>query len=290
MNKPDILNGDLWIYAIHSKKAEMIRALEDNGIVPKDRTYESCLIESIKCNRNEISNYIRDFLFDKSKSNENRNNEKFELNKSPVLYHNFEFIPDDFESIFKLIFHLKQNEYSSLVKLVNDQTQFFFDTNDYIAINPAKRICMKYLVQQKSTKKKFVITSYDFKDCINEFSMMMMCRYPSILNIKGFSPVDPDNENNESILTDYYEMALFDYIYKKRRRRDNYAKTNDYIIFLGIAIGLRSLHKNGIIHELLYQGSILLDENLYPIIQKVEITKRLIFIHDNQFKPIQISK
>ena len=159
MNKPDILNGDLWIYAIHSKKAEMIRALEDNGIVPKDRTYESCLIESIKCHHNEISNYIRDFLFDKSKSNENRNNEKFELNKSPVLYHNFEFIPDDFESIFKLIFHLKQNEYSSLVKLVNDQTQFFFDTNDYIAINPAKRICMKYLVQQKSTKKKFMITS-----------------------------------------------------------------------------------------------------------------------------------
>ena len=37
---------------------------------------------------------------------------------------------------------------------------------------------------------------------------MMMCRYPSILNIKGFSPVDPDNENNESILTDYYEMTL----------------------------------------------------------------------------------
>ena len=72
MNKPDILNGDLWIYAIHSNKAEMIHALEENKILPKDLTYEKCVVESIKCHHNKIANYIRDSLFDKSKDNKNK--------------------------------------------------------------------------------------------------------------------------------------------------------------------------------------------------------------------------
>ena len=286
MNKPNILNGDLWIYAIHSNKAEMIHALEENKIFPIDRTYEACLIESIKCHHNEIANYIRDSLFDRSKWNEKEYDEDDEdedelgIYKSPVLYHNFEFMPDDFEGIFGLIFYLMQNKYSSLVKLLKDQTQFFFDINDYSVKYRNERFFVSFIVQKKSALKEFMITLYDVKDNVNELSRMMMCRYPPILSIKGFSSVGPNNEKNDSILTDYYEMTLSDYINQKKK--GNYTKTNDYIIILGITIGLRYLHKIGIIHEVLYPGSILLDENLYPIIQKVEISKKLFITYLNQ--------
>ena len=251
----------------------MIHALEENKILPKDLTYEKCVVESIKCHHNKIANYIRDSLFDKSKDNKNK--VAFGIDKSPVFYHNFEFMPDDFESIFKLIFYLMQSKYSALVKLVNDQTHFLIDINDYRVLKYDHIIFDSFVVQQKSTSKEFMITSYFVQDCTNEFTRMMMCRYPSILGIKGFSPVDPDDRPKPSILTDYYKMTLYDYI--NTRKTGNYTKTNDYIIILGMTIGLRFLNNNGIIHELLHPGSILLDENFYPIIQNVEINKRLIY-------------
>ena len=168
-----------------------------------------------------------------------------------------------------------QSKYSALVKLVNDQTHFLIDINDYRVLIYDHIIFDSFVVQQKSTSKKFMITSYFVQDCTNEFTRMMMCRYPSILGIKGFSPVDPDDSPKPSILTDYYKMTLYDYI--NTRKTGNYTKTNDYIIILGMTIGLRFLNNNGIIHELLHPGSILLDENFYPIIQNVEINKRLIY-------------
>ena len=270
MNKPDILNGNLWVYAIHSNKSGMIHALEENGISPNDQTYEECLIESIKCHHNEIADYISNSLLDKSEWNEDKT--EFELNRSPVLYHNFELMPDDFEGVFKLIFYLMQNEYSPLVKLINDQTQFFIDINDYEMLKHDKSILFSesFVVQQKSTSRKFMIKSYNFTDYTDELSRMMMCRYPPILDIKGFSPVDLVNVDCATILTNYYEMTLNDYINEKKTK--NYSKTNDYIIILGITIGLRHLYKNGIINEYLNPDSIYLDENLYPIIDNVEFS------------------
>ena len=81
INCPKLLNGDLWLYGIHSNNAEMIHILEENQIFPKDRSYEECMIESIKCHHNEIVNYIRDMLYDKSKSNEDKFDEENYSNK-----------------------------------------------------------------------------------------------------------------------------------------------------------------------------------------------------------------
>ena len=160
------MNGDLWIYGIHSNNAEMIHILEENQIFPKNRTYEGCMVESIKCHHNEIFNYIKDVLFDRSKWRENNFEDDYydglydelRLNKMPLFYHNFELIQNDFESIFKLIFYLNQYEYSSLVKFVNDQTNFFFNNNDYKhdkrCIFAEDSYFVEYIVEEKKYIKK----------------------------------------------------------------------------------------------------------------------------------------
>lgn len=54
------LTSSMWIYAIHSCNAELIRYLEDNHVSPPDNDYERILEESIKCHHNDISNYLID--------------------------------------------------------------------------------------------------------------------------------------------------------------------------------------------------------------------------------------
>ena len=56
------LSTSLWLYAIHSKNAEMIYFLETNSIQPPENTYETCIIEAIKCHHYDIAIYIKDNL------------------------------------------------------------------------------------------------------------------------------------------------------------------------------------------------------------------------------------
>ena len=58
------LTSSLWIYAIHSRNAELIHLLEENGIESEDKTFEECLKESIKCHHNDIANYIKENCLD----------------------------------------------------------------------------------------------------------------------------------------------------------------------------------------------------------------------------------
>lgn len=168
-----------------------------------------------------------------------------------------------------------QNEYSSLVKFLNDQTQFFFDINNYEYVDKRKSAdsiyFYKYILKDKRTLEKFVFKILKKEYYVDDLSRMMICKCPSILGIKGFSLY---NDKEPSILTNFFYITLHDYIDKKRKGLSSSTKTDDYIIILGITIGLRYLHKNGIIHETLCPDSILLDENLYPIIQNVELLKK----------------
>lgn len=47
----------MWEYAIHSQNAELIHFLEDCDVEPSV-SYEECFKESIKCNHNDIADYI----------------------------------------------------------------------------------------------------------------------------------------------------------------------------------------------------------------------------------------
>lgn len=52
------LEQSLWPFAIHGANAELIHLLEDNNINPKDKSFENCFVESIKCHHNDVANFF----------------------------------------------------------------------------------------------------------------------------------------------------------------------------------------------------------------------------------------
>ena len=60
------LNPSIWLFAIHSNNAEMIQFLEDNHVLPNDKSYKNCFKESVKCYHNNIAQYIQDNLLENS--------------------------------------------------------------------------------------------------------------------------------------------------------------------------------------------------------------------------------
>ncbi|KAK8886774.1 hypothetical protein M9Y10_042244 [Tritrichomonas musculus] len=56
------LNDSIWLYAIHGDDAEIIRLLEDKYKVKLENNSSllfKCILESIKCHHNDITNYLR---------------------------------------------------------------------------------------------------------------------------------------------------------------------------------------------------------------------------------------
>ena len=62
------LNPSLWIYGIHSDNPEIIHFLEENNVEPPKGEYLECLLQSIECHHNEISEYINDQLLTSEKA------------------------------------------------------------------------------------------------------------------------------------------------------------------------------------------------------------------------------
>ena len=61
------LESSLWLYSIHGLNPEIIQILEENKIMPNDiNLYQNCLIESIKCHNNDITNYIQNNFIESS--------------------------------------------------------------------------------------------------------------------------------------------------------------------------------------------------------------------------------
>ena len=96
------MNPSLWLYSIHGNNPEMIHFLEENKVIPKDKSYEECLKESIKCHHNEIAIYIQDNLIINYKEIPKRCFTQSFISYS-FEYYNYYFIPeenDDFNYIF----------------------------------------------------------------------------------------------------------------------------------------------------------------------------------------------
>ena len=91
------LTPSLWLYAIHSKNAELIHLLESNEVPPpkskrnkkeekSNTNYEECLIESIKCHHNDIADYIENNFINQT---EKDSEEKEEIISNCIKYHNY---------------------------------------------------------------------------------------------------------------------------------------------------------------------------------------------------------
>ncbi|KAK8897605.1 hypothetical protein M9Y10_015566 [Tritrichomonas musculus] len=104
------LGHSLWLYAIHSNNADMIHLLEEFNVQPQDDTYCGCLVESIKCHHNSISNYIEDNLL-VSNLNEYLKEKIF---SASLCYSNYNHFPDNFDK-YSVFYYLNRYNYSKLV-------------------------------------------------------------------------------------------------------------------------------------------------------------------------------
>ena len=92
------LTESLWLYAIHSKNAELIHLLESNKISPpkfmnNNNSYLKCYIESIKCHHNDFVDYIENNLMIQNETESKQIKE--EIISNIIKYHNYKFFQTD---------------------------------------------------------------------------------------------------------------------------------------------------------------------------------------------------
>ena len=114
LNKVE-LTSSLWYYTIHGQNSELIHFLEEMQICPPKESYNECLLESIKCNHNEIAEYIQSNFID-----ENETNEISCLLKS----YNYEWIPNDINNDFDTFYCLCKYDYFYVVQFLLKEKAF----------------------------------------------------------------------------------------------------------------------------------------------------------------------
>ena len=102
------LTPSLWLFAIHSRNAELIHILERNIKFPINR-WEKVYMEAIKCHHNEFAEYFINMFQIDPKMND-------EIISYYTEYHNYSFFPSDFNESNEF-FYLCYNNYTELVNL-----------------------------------------------------------------------------------------------------------------------------------------------------------------------------
>ena len=111
------LTPSLWLYAIHSKNAELIHILESDNVNPKsddfDNEYLGCFIESIKCHHNDFADYIETNFF----IQEEKHSYEEAIICNSIKYHNYIYF--ETESVKKHgFFYLALSKYNKLADIL----------------------------------------------------------------------------------------------------------------------------------------------------------------------------
>ena len=123
LEKNDVeLTPSLWLYAIHSNNAELIRFLDEKSIKPVDRSFKKCIEESIKCHHNEIAQYLQRKTFKRGVEKMNRKNNFDEtIVAYRFRYFNFSTVPIDLETNLILCYLCRFNYITLVEILMKDQ-------------------------------------------------------------------------------------------------------------------------------------------------------------------------
>ena len=120
LNSKVVIRPIIYLFAIHGRNLELIHLLEENKIQTKNKSYDDCIKESIKCHHNEIANYFIGHL-ETEKDQNNKVNNKYCFH-----FHNFLFLNDDVTNDKTDIFnfaceyeHIKLVEITLKSKVVN---------------------------------------------------------------------------------------------------------------------------------------------------------------------------
>lgn len=134
------MNSDLWLFSIHSRNEEIIQILEDENITPPndnlenaeqpDDSFEKCLEEAVKCNHNEIADYIQLSLM--------KENSKHLL-KYAITYFNFQYIQKDLINESDLIYFIKKDYYIIVEEFIKNKRvdvnhKFIIQNNNFSLI------------------------------------------------------------------------------------------------------------------------------------------------------------
>ncbi|KAK8839221.1 hypothetical protein M9Y10_032150 [Tritrichomonas musculus] len=175
------LNSKLWLYAIHSKSAELIHLLEEYQVEPEDKSYEECLAEAIKCHHNAIKNYIHENIF-------NGKNISTNIQETCFHFYNFAYFLDNFDKKEHFRYACKYN-YLALVKLLllnnkesNISSKFFLIESLHDAANRNNIDVVNFLLM----KMKCEIIPYMFKQC----HKLTMIKIPESATEIGFYAFD----------------------------------------------------------------------------------------------------
>ena len=149
------LKPSLWLYAIHSKNAEIIHFLEENHVEPSDSLFKECIKESIKCHHTEITEYIITNFIDENNYNENIFNYSFR-------YYNYMFFPNEFDNQ-SVIFNLCEYNYVELVKFFLENE----NSNSYLNKKMVKQLTL--LIRKFKSELFYGIQIYNFKQYFKMF-------------------------------------------------------------------------------------------------------------------------
>lgn len=134
-----------------------------------------------------------------------------------------------------------------------------------------------YLLQDKGTNQQYAIkiskqefSSFDEKKSFSS-SMITWSKInnPAVLSLSSFLLFNFDKENYPIFITKYFSNGslqnILDLKYQEKAPK-KFTNSSQYIILLGVALGMKYLHSHQIYHGNLKPSNILLDQNFYPVI------------------------
>ena len=200
------LTPSLWLYAIHSRNAELIHLLESCQVSPPNENYEKCLYESIKCHHNEIAYYIENNLITED-NDETRKSEEF---ISTILKnHNYAYLNLNFEDSYTF-FYLWNYGYHTLVNLFIETRKEYYEKVTFETMSDSNldklflkmKKCFKTMtsdtivtLQEAANKNQIDIIYYLLlckksipDSCFNENSVLQKIVIPSsVVSIGNFA-------------------------------------------------------------------------------------------------------
>ena len=152
-------DGGLWLYSINGRSNEIINKLEILNIEPKDKTYEECYAEAIKCYHNDIAEYImNNFLSENSIQKLNEKTCRAIGKSDNYLFITFENFDYDYTTMCyndKLV-----NIISEIKNRRNDDSDIWF-TNEIAIIKPNIEFITRTMLYdyEKKIKRIKILTS-----------------------------------------------------------------------------------------------------------------------------------
>ena len=122
-----------------------------------------------------------------------------------------------------------------------------------------------------------VLEGFKRKVCI-----MMELKYPSIINFIGFSENDFSHQHKPMIITELYTGKTLSSALESKNPMEKLTNTKKMINLIGIAFGMKYLHKHNIIHRYLRCSNILLDSSQQPKISGLS-TARINVCNNEQY-------